>query len=51
MSKVQEKWRESLTDIKDINFENIEFEKIISYPPAVNDIFECAGKYKNFRRY
>ncbi len=47
MSKVQEKWRESLTDINDIKFKNIEFEKIISYPPAGNDVFECIGKYQD----
>lgn len=46
MTKIQEKWRESLIDIKDINFKNIEFNKIISYPPAGNDVFECIGKYK-----
>lgn len=47
MSKIQTKWRESLTDINDIKFKNIEFEKIISYPPAGNDVFECVGKHKN----
>lgn len=46
MTKIQEKWRDSLTDIHDINFKNVEFEKIISYPPAGNDVFECAGKHK-----
>lgn len=47
MAKIQEKWRESLTDINDVNFKNIKFEKIISYPPAGNDVFECIGTYKN----
>ena len=47
MAKIQEKWRDSLIDINDINFKNIEFNKIISYPPAGNDVFECIGKYKN----
>jgi len=46
MTKIQEKWRESLTDINDVDFKNVEFEKIISYPPAGNDVFECVGKYK-----
>ena len=43
MTKIQEKWRDSLIDINDINFKNIKFEKIISYPPAGNDVFECIG--------
>ena len=47
MAKIQEKWRDSLIDINDINFKNIEFDKIISYPPAGNDVFECIGKYKS----
>ncbi len=47
MSKIQEKWRESLIDIGDIKFKYIEFNKIISYPPAGNDVFECVGKYKD----
>ena len=38
MTKIQEKWRESLTDINDVDFKNVEFEKIISYPPAGNDV-------------
>lgn len=45
MTKIQEKWRESLTDINDVDFKNVEFDKIISYPPAGNDVFECVGKY------
>ncbi len=47
MTKIQEKWRDSLTDINDVQFKNIEFEKIISYPHAGNDVFECIGKYKD----
>lgn len=47
MTKIQEKWRESLIDINDINFKSVEFNKIISYPPAGNDVFECVGKYNN----
>ena len=39
MTKVQEKWRESLINIEDIDFKNIDFKKIISYPPAGNDVF------------
>ena len=44
MSKIQEKWRDSLIDINDIDFKNVSFEKIISYPPAGNDVFECVGR-------
>ncbi|MCI9585424.1 MAG: aminoglycoside phosphotransferase family protein [Bacilli bacterium] len=47
MTKIEEKWRESLIDIKEIDFKNIQFEKIISYPPAGNDVFECIGKKDN----
>jgi aminoglycoside phosphotransferase (APT) family kinase protein len=47
MARIQEKWRESLIDINSINFENVELEKIISYPPAGNDVFECIGKFHN----
>lgn len=47
MAKLQEKWRESLIDVNSINFKNVEFEEIISYPPAGNDVFECVGKYNN----
>ncbi len=47
MTKVQEKWRESLINIEDIDFKNIDFKKIISYPPAGNDVFECIGTYQN----
>ncbi len=47
MSKIQEKWRDSLIDVDKIPFKNISFQKIISYPPAGNDVFECIGKYKN----
>ena len=46
MTKIQEKWRDSLTDINDIEFKRVKFEKIINYPPAGNDVFECIGKYK-----
>lgn len=47
MGKIQEKWRDSLINLDDIKFKNIKIEKIISYPPAGNDVFECIGKYKN----
>lgn len=47
MGKIQEKWRESLINIEDIKFKNIQFNKIISYPPAGNDVFECVGIYNN----
>jgi len=47
VGKIQEKWRDSLIDINDIDFKNISFEKVISYPPAGNDVFECVGKMDN----
>ena len=50
MAKIQEKWRESLVDINEIKFKNIEIEKIISYPPAGNDVFDCLGKYKSEKK-
>lgn len=37
MSKIYPKWRESDTDIKRINFK---IDKIISYPPAGNEVYE-----------
>lgn len=45
MAKIQEKWRDSLVDINDINFKTVKFKKIISYPPAGNDVFECIGEH------
>lgn len=45
MVKIQEKWRESLIDINALKLENVVIDKIISYPPAGNDVFECLGKY------
>ncbi len=47
MARIQEKWRESLIDVNSIDFNNIELKKIISYPPAGNDVFECVGKFNN----
>lgn len=47
MTRIQEKWRESLIDVNSIAFKNIKIEKIISYPPAGNDVFECVGKFNN----
>ena len=47
MTKIQEKWRESINNINDINFKKIKFKKIISYPPAGNDVFECIGEYND----
>lgn len=47
MGKIQEKWRESLIDINSLKLKNIEIDKIISYPPAGNDVFECIGKYND----
>lgn len=46
MGEVQGKWRESLIDINKIPFSNIKLLKVISYPPAGNDVFECQGYYK-----
>lgn len=43
MGKIQEKWRESLVNLDDIPLKNIKFYKIVSYPPAGNDVFECIG--------
>lgn len=43
MAKIQEKWRESLVNLENIPFKNIKFFKIISYPAAGNDVFECIG--------
>ncbi|MEG0021700.1 MAG: hypothetical protein RRY22_04025 [Bacilli bacterium] len=37
MSKIYPKWRESIVDIKNINFQ---IDKIISYPPAGNEVYE-----------
>lgn len=40
MSSIQKKWHESLININDIDFKMISFDKIISYPPAGNDVFK-----------
>lgn len=43
--KIIKKWRESLIDPYEINFKKIKIIKIISYPYAGNDVFECKGYY------
>ena len=43
MSKIQEKWRESKIDLSKIKLKNIKEFKVISYPPAGNDVFDCIG--------
>jgi len=47
MSDKIKKWRDSLVDPMDIPFKNIKINKIISYPYAGNDVFECIGIYKD----
>ena len=41
MSKIYKKWRDLVIDPFSINFKKIKLEKIISYPPAGNDVIEC----------
>lgn len=45
MSLIYEKWRELETDPFDIPFKKIKLKKIISYPPAQNDVIECVCEY------
>ena len=44
MSKIYEKYRDLITNPFDIKYKNIEIKKIISYPPAGNDVVECLCK-------
>lgn len=43
MSKIQKKWRESLIDLSKLKLKTISDFKVISYPPAGNDVFECVN--------
>lgn len=42
---IYKKWRESIIDIGKLPLKEVTLEKIISYPPAGNDVWECLGKY------
>lgn len=41
MSQIYKKWRDLSVDFSDINYQNIILKKIISYPPAGNDVIEA----------
>lgn len=43
MKKSNNKWRESLINIDEILLHSIDAFKVVSYPPAGNDVFECTG--------
>lgn len=43
MTKIQAKWRESKIDLSKLNLKTIREYKVISYPPAGNDVFDCIG--------
>lgn len=43
MTKIQAKWRESKIDLSKLNLKTIREYKVISYPPAGNDVFDCVG--------
>lgn len=47
MSIVYEKWRELGIDPFSIKYKNIKILKIISYPPAGNDVIECEILFNN----
>ena len=47
MTKIQPKWRESKIDLSKLHLKQINQYKIISYPPAGNDVFECVGTLKS----
>ena len=47
MSNPKKPWRESIIDINNVKFKKIKLDKVISYPPAGNDVFECIGEYNN----
>lgn len=44
---IYEKWRESVVDVWKLPLKEVSLEKIISYPPAGNDVWQCLGKYRN----
>ena len=44
---IYEKWRELNIDPSKIKYKNIIVERIISYPPAGNDVVECIAKVNN----
>ena len=44
MTKIQKKWRESKIDLSKLHLKTIHEFKVISYPPAGNDVFDCIGK-------
>lgn len=41
---IYEKWRELNIDPSKIKYKNIIVERIISYPPAGNDVVECIAE-------
>ena len=45
MSKIYPKWRDSEINIKDINFK---IDKILSYPPAGNEVYEVLSNNENY---
>ena len=51
MSQIYEKWRELDVNPFDIKFKNIKLIKIISYPPAQNDVIECLCEYNKEEIY
>ena len=44
MSEIYEKWRELNIEPSEIEYKNIKIERIISYPPAGNDVVECIAR-------
>ncbi len=42
---IYEKWRESIVDVWKLPLKEVILEKVISYPPAGNDVWQCLGKY------
>ena len=44
MSEIYEKWRELNIDPNEIKYKNIKIKKILSYPPAGNDVVECIAR-------
>ena len=47
MTKIQKKWRESKIDLSTLQLKEIQTYKVISYPPAGNDVFDCVGTLKS----
>jgi len=45
MTIIYEKWRDLDIDPLDIPFKTLKIKKIISYPPAQNDVIECLCDY------